>query len=204
MLGCFLWFYHVFMAKISYVPTKLDDFSGKCWDSYSSTMVKPYGIATAVSRLRSFVAACGIRGFRRIRVLVATVGRYQESERTTMVDLKNIMKYPWYTLSSYVLFINYHDLSHDFKPEYLRISQNPQLDFYHEISHVSSIVCYKDVTLRHDPLHESGKGPVTSVTYPFTSSVTYRTWAECQPRIDNPWAVQFNRLCTHNIPQNLL
>ena len=39
----------------------------------------------------------------------------------------------WYTLSSYVLFINYHDTSW-FKPEYLRISQNPQLEISWNIS----------------------------------------------------------------------
>jgi len=27
---------------VVYLPTKLDDVWGKCWDSYSSTMVRPW------------------------------------------------------------------------------------------------------------------------------------------------------------------
>lgn len=86
----------------------------------------------------SFVAARGICGFRRIRVLAAkgrcdksSVGRWDGPRKLDHDGrAEKYREISWYTLSSYVLFINYHVLL-ALTSEYLR---NPQLEISWNIS----------------------------------------------------------------------
>ena len=88
----------------------------------------------------SFVAARGICGFRRIRVLAAncrcdksSVGRWDGPRKLEMVDLKNIMKHhgtPWPHMFCSSIIMIHHDLSQN-TSEYLR---NPQLEISWNIS----------------------------------------------------------------------